>query len=157
MNRPPTSNPTRFHPYLGRPCSNRRSQWICLTRRSHHSHTYACTWLVRGHTDTKPWCVCVTYVLSTLFLFHTIPILHYLRLPGTFSITAIRRLWHLCYFMPTAYDHLVQLLVLLLSRCPRMYPLDLTLPRRNRCHHRPIHQLRSLPYACLFVPQTVEY
>ena len=98
-------------------------------------------------------CVCVTSVLSTLILFHNIPVVNYLHLINPFSITAIRWLqWTHCYTPITVHYH-VQILDLVLSCNTRVFPRGLTPPRRKQCHHHPIRQLRLVPDARPFIPR----
>ena len=101
-------------------------------------------------------CVCVTYVLSTLILFHTIPVVEYLHLPYPFTISDIRQLRQLPCYMPNDVHHRFYLLDLVLSRRPHMSPPGLTPPRHKQCHNHPTHQLWPLPDVHLFVPIAAE-
>ena len=70
MTRPPSSYLTCHQPYLGRPCSDGRSQRGSLTGISHRSHTTAVPWRAGGHTATTSWCVCVfVYLIAFVFVF----------------------------------------------------------------------------------------
>ena len=156
----PSGNLKRRQPYIRCPCSNEIFQGLSLTGRSHRSHTYACPWRARGHTDTTLWCVsvclCAIYVYSTLNLFHTIPVFDFLCLPSPFTIPVIRRLQCIpCYTLITIPHH-VRFLALVPSLCPLRSPLNLTPPRRKQFHHRPIRQLRLLTDAHIFVPRAAE-
>ena len=80
-----------------------------LTPIAHSHHTLA---LRRPHRHYSVVCVfvCVTYVLSTLNLFHTIPIVDYICLSDPFIISAIRQLQCIPCYTPTTIHLHVRLL-----------------------------------------------
>ena len=117
---------------------------------------YDSVWSVKYARARVCVCVCVTYVYSTLNLFHTIPDADYLRLPDPFTIPGIRQLLWLPCYRPTISHQPVRILELFSSRTSPQYPLYLTKPGRDPCHHRPIHQIWSLTYARPFVARAEE-
>ena len=52
--------------------------------------------------------------------------------------------------------HYFQVLDLFYFHLSRQFPLSLTLPGREQCHHRPIRQLWLLPDVCPFVTRAME-
>ena len=58
MAQPSSLIATRRQPYLGRPCSDWRSQQASHTGISHRLHTASVPWRAKGHTYTVV-CVCV--------------------------------------------------------------------------------------------------
>ena len=54
--------------------------WMCV---------YVCVCMCVSVCVCMCVCVCITYVLWTFILFHTIPVIDYLRLPNPFAIPAI--------------------------------------------------------------------
>ena len=161
MNQPQSSNMTRHQSYIDCPFSDWRSRQGSLTMISRQSHTISYAWTSRGHTDTTLWCVsvclCAIYVYSTLNLFHTIPVFDFLCLPSPFTIPVIRRLQCIPCYKLIAIPRHVCFLALVPSLCPLRSPLNLTLPRRKQCHHRPILQLRLLTDAHIFVPRAADF
>ena len=63
-------------------------------------------------------CVCVTYIYSTLDIFHTITDVNFLRLLSSCVILAIRQLRRLPCYTPTSVPHLVRVLELFSSYPP---------------------------------------
>ena len=103
--------------------------------------------LMTADFEEKGVCVCVyvIYVNSTLTVFPTIPVVDYLRLPGTFTIPDIHQIQYLTCYTPIIFPHRVQILDLVSYRRSLMSTLGLAPPRRKLCHHRPIYHLRLLP------------
>ena len=85
--------------------------------------------------------VCVIYINLTLNLFYTIPVVNYLCLHSPFTISGRHQIRCLPCYTPIILPHRIQILDLISSRRPRMYPLDLTPPGREQYHHRPTRQL----------------
>ena len=101
-------------------------------------------------------CVCVTYVYSTFNLLHIIYDAGELRLPYSFDLPAIRQLRSLPCYTPTTFPNPFRVLDFSSSRPYLLYPVYLTSPGREQCHHRPIRQLKLLPDAHPFVARAVE-
>ena len=102
------------------------------------------------------FCVCVTYVLLTVYILHFISDPNFLRLPVPVCIPAIRRLRSLPCYTPTTSHPLFRIPDFVPSRLSRRVPLDLATPGREQFHHRSIRQLRFLPNARPFVARAAE-
>ena len=100
-------------------------------------------------------CVCILCLIDLNFIPHYSR--HQLSLSSrSFFILTIWQLGHLPYYKLITSLHWVLLLDLVLLCCTQKPSCILATPTRKQCHHRPMHQIRSLPDARPFFTRAAE-